>query len=109
MNDALSYSSWSVLLDPSPTPGSGAGGSAQRWLTDPLGTERQLLRQAWAVIADAAHTLAPVAAAAILGTLVTVSLVRWRRRRAWRRARAGARWVGVDPPPSTATAHGQEL
>lgn len=113
MNDALSYSSWSVLLDPSPTPnpspGSGAGGSAQRWLTDPLGTERQLLRQTWAVIADAAHTLAPVAAAAILGALVTVSLVRWRRRRAWRRARAGARWVEVDPPPSTATTHGQEL
>ena len=52
---------------------------------------------------------APAVVPALIGIAVVTALVWWRRRRAWRRARAAALWVEVEPPSFTETAHGQEM
>jgi len=53
--------------------------------------------------------MVPGAVAALIGVAVLTAALWWRRRRTWRRARAAARWVELEPPSHTETAHAQEM
>lgn len=79
------------------------------WLTDPADAQRELWRDLLAASArlwdDVVQALPFVAT-----STVTAGLLIWLlRTRAWRRARANARWLTITPPPMADTANGQQL
>jgi hypothetical protein len=94
---------------PSPPVPSSPGGVVGRWLTDPGGVEHGVLGQVGAELAAGWAAWRPlVVALALLAVVVRLGVWGWRVR-AWRSARAHARWVEVIAPPVTQTAQGQQL
>jgi hypothetical protein len=71
--------------------------------------QHELLRQVRTELGQGWAAVRPMVIPAVACMALAVATIWWRRARAWQRARAGARWVEVMPPPSTEIADGQAM